>query len=220
MINDLDKTLERIIYTKGNINRGDVDIVFDTPDREWATRLGRPTLNCWAFDLRENMKLRSMERQVGRNGNMATVLFPSIRMDVSYLITAWARKMEDEHQLIWRALGALKSTPVIPPGEAEGLLRYQKKDIPLLVATPSDHPVNLADLWGVLDNVMHLGFTMVATLELDTSLGEFQAPLVFERRIRAGYAGRPEQQRLTKADVDFVIKGGKASEDTSSDEEQ
>jgi hypothetical protein len=190
MIHDLDKTLEKLLYTKGNLNRNDVDIVFDTPDREWASRLGRPTLSCWAFDIRENMKLRSMERQVVRNGDTASVLFPSIRIDVSYLITAWARKMEDEHQLIWRALAALRQTPTITPADGEGMLRYQRKDIPMLVATPSDHPVNLADLWGVLDNVMHLGFTLVATLELDTALADYEAPITAGRQIRTNSLDR------------------------------
>ncbi|MCU0512535.1 MAG: DUF4255 domain-containing protein [Anaerolineae bacterium] len=184
MIHDLDKTLEKMIYQRGNINRTDIDITFDTPDREWSGRLSRPTLNCWAYDLRENMKLRSMERQVVRNGDTAAVLFPSIRMDVSYLVTAWARKMEDEHQLIWRALSALKRTPRIAPAEAEGMLRYQKRDLPLLVATPSDHPVNLPDLWGVLDNVMRLGFTLVVTVELDTALADYEAPVTKGMQIR------------------------------------
>jgi hypothetical protein len=190
MIHDLDKTLEKILYTKGNLNRNDVDIVFDTPDREWASRLGRPTINCWAFDMRENMKLRSMQHQVVRNGDTASVLFPSIRIDMSYLVTAWARKMEDEHQLIWRALAALRQTPVIAVGDTEGMLRYQQKDIPLLVATPSDHPVNLADLWGVLDNVMHLGFTLVATLELDTALADYEAPLASGVQFRTSGSDR------------------------------
>jgi hypothetical protein len=73
------------------------------------------------------------------------------------------------------------------------MLRYQRKDIPLLVATPSDHPVNLADLWGVLDNVMHLGFTLVATLELDTALADYEAPLTATRQIRSNFLGRNGQ---------------------------
>ena len=28
---------------------------------EWSARLSRPTLNCWAYDVRENIKLRNFE---------------------------------------------------------------------------------------------------------------------------------------------------------------
>jgi hypothetical protein len=191
LIHDLDRTIESLLYNKGNLPRNDVDVAFDTPDRDWASRLSRPTLNCWAFDLRENMKLRNMERQVTRNGNMTSTTYPSLRYDVSYLITAWARKMEDEHQLLWRALAALRGHPIIQPNEAEGSLRYSRYDLRFLIASNHpDHPVNLVDLWGVLDNVMHLGFTLVATLELDV-IPTFEAPMVFEQRRKVGIAEDP-----------------------------
>jgi hypothetical protein len=217
MIHDLDKTLEKILYAKGNLNRNDVDIVFDTPDREWASRLGRPTINCWAFDMRENMKLRSMQHQVVLNGDTASVMFPAIRIDMSYLITAWARKMEDEHQLIWRALAALRQTPVIPIGETEGMLRYAHKDIPLLVATPSDHPVNLADLWGVLDNVMHLGFTLVATLELDTALADYEAPIASGVQFRSSGSDRNGKVEQTSSFEPGSRRRRRPADETSDD---
>jgi hypothetical protein len=204
MIHDLDKTLENVLYNKGNLSRTDIDVAFDTPDREWSSRLSRPTISCWAFDLRENMKLRSLERSINRNGNMTTTTYPSIRIDITYLVTAWARKMEDEHQLLWRAMSALKNTPIMKPSETEGDLRYARKDIALLVATPSDHPVNLVDLWGVVDNVMHMGFTAVATLELDI-LPSFEAPLVLEQHLRVGQSPDPTTQKSVAMDSDIII---------------
>lgn len=213
MIHDLDKTLEAVIYNKGNMPRTDIDVSFDTPDREWSSRLSRPTINMWAFDVRENMKLRSLERAVTRNGNMTTTTYPSIRMDVTYLVTAWARKMEDEHQLLWRALAALKTTPVMKPSETEGELRYSRKDIALLVATPSDHPVNLVDLWGVVDNVMHMGFTAVATLELDI-LPSFEAPPVLEQHLRVGQSPDPTTRKSVVMDSEIVRTASAPDEST------
>src|SRR5262245_57246637 len=136
MLHDLDKTLEKLIMKEGNIPSGEIDIGFDQPTGEWSSRLSRPTLNCWCFDLRENLKLRSIDRNVERmpNGNTSVSTFAPRRIDAMYLITAWARKAEDEHQLLWRALATLKRFTTLDPKRCEGDLRYQTLPIPLLVA--------------------------------------------------------------------------------------
>lgn len=213
MIHDLDQTLERIIYERGKLNRNEIDISFEQPNGEWSSRLSRPTLNCWSFDLRENKKLRSSNRRVERNGNTGNITFPPRRFDITYLITAWTRKIEDEHRLIWRALTALKQTPIIYRDEAEGDLRYCEHDIPLLVATESDHPVNLVDLWSVLNNEMHMGFTLIATLELDP-MYDVSGPLVLEGLVRVGQAPVPEDEEMSVLDVEITHR----PEDNTQDE--
>lgn len=190
MLHDLDRTLEKILVEQGRLNKNEIDIAFDQPTSEWSARLSRPTVNIYCFDLRENVKLRSMERQVSRNGNNAYTSFPVRRMDLMYLVTAWARKIEDEHQLLWRALGALKRVPKLDPRDCEGELRLQTHDIPLVVADMTNNPMNLVDLWSVMDNQMRLGFTITATVELDTSIG-FESPLVLEAGIEVGLSERP-----------------------------
>jgi hypothetical protein len=147
------------------------------------------------------MKLRSLERQVSRNGTNTTTLYPSYRMDVTYLVTAWARKMEEEHRLLWRALAALKRSPVLKPRDCEGELRYQQHDVLMLTATPSDHPTNMVDLWGVVDNVMHMGFTLCATLELERDF-VFTAPAVSgPAAITTGFTNNGATGNLTNVDV-------------------
>jgi hypothetical protein len=145
-----------------------------------------------------------MERTVTRDHNhhRAHTSFPPRRINITYLVTAWARKVEDEHQLLWRALAALKATPKVAPEECEGFLRYQQHDIPLLVADMSDQPTNLVDLWGVLDNQMRVGFTLIATVELDTEIG-FEAPLVLEAAFKVGQSESPPDELLTALDVEI-----------------
>jgi hypothetical protein len=146
------------------------------------------------------MKLRSLERQVSRNGSQTSTIYPSYRMDVTYLVTAWARKMEDEHRLLWRALAALKRVPILKPRDCEGELRYQQHDVLMLTATPSDHPTNMVDLWGVVDNVMHMGFTLCATLELERDY-TFTAPAVSgPATVTTGFTDNAETRRLTIVD--------------------
>jgi hypothetical protein len=197
VLQDLDKTIEKILVQKGNIAPNQIDISFEQPSGEWSARLSRPTLNCWCFDLHENIKLRTVTPTVNRNGNQGQRIYPARRMDLTYLITAWASKIEDEHQLLWRALAALKRVPVIEPRDCEGLLRYQNHDVPLLVADTSSTNINLVDLWGVLENQMRFGFLLIATVELDMELS-IEAPLVLEATVRLGSSDDPERLELNE----------------------
>ena len=126
-------------------------------------------------------------------------------MDLIYLVTAWARKVEDEHRLFWRALSVLKPITQISPAQCEGALRYQTLDIPITVADMSACPVSLVDLWGVMDNQMHLGFTLQATVELDTLFVQ-EVPLVLEATIYTGQAELPSTHQLTTASGAIKIK--------------
>lgn len=209
MINDLDTTLEKIIYTEGKIPRTDVEIVFEQPNREWSARISRPTINLWAYDLRENLKLRPTGRNVAPlNDHMSQITRPPLRVDISYWVTAWARKVEDEHQLLWRALYALRKTPYIEPRSAEGNLRQQSLRIPMRIADFADTPINIGDLWGVLDNAMRLGFVLVVTLELDLDY-LVETPLVLEKTLRFGQKDARSEQRFSAPDTEIVQKGEK-----------
>lgn len=207
MLNDLDTTLEKIIYLAGKISRNEVDIAFEQPNREWSARINRPTINLWAFDIRENTKLRNTTRNVSPHERSATINLPTRRIDVSYWVTAWARKIEDEHQLLWRGLYALKKTHHISPRDAEGDLRYSEIEIPLRVAEFGEQPVNTSDLWGVLDNSMRLGFVTVVTLELNLDAA-LETPLVLEKTLRFGQREPAPNNELAELDTTFVQKGG------------
>lgn len=197
MLHDLDRTIEKILRDRGGLKENEIDIAFEQPNSEWSATISRPTLNCWAFDLRENLKLRSMEMEVNRNMKKkeAHMRMVPMRIDVTYLITAWARKAEDEHQLLWRALGALAHFMALNPDNCEGTLKDQPFDIPIMVAQVTEAATNMSDLWSVLDNEMKMGFTFVATLALDVQR-VLQAPLVLEGRLRFGQAHDPAAQEI------------------------
>jgi hypothetical protein len=194
---DLNKTLEKVLIQRGNITPNQIDISFEQPNGQWSARLSRPTLSLWCFDLRENVKLRGMDMTTTRENGQGRRTFGPRRIDLTYLVTAWASKVEDEHQLLWRSLAALKRVPSLDPHDCEGMMRYQTHDVPLLVADTSNTNINLVDLWGVLDNQMRLGFMLTATVDLDVELS-IEAPLVLEATIRLGSSDYPAQQELNE----------------------
>ena len=92
MIDDLDEALRDLLVRELPIRNNEVDITFDQPKRDWAARLSRPTLNLYLYDLRENLKLRreASQREIERRPSSVISLRPAIRMDLNYLVTAWA----------------------------------------------------------------------------------------------------------------------------------
>ena len=210
MIHDLDKTFESILREKGQIPRSAIDIEFEMPTSEWSARLNRPAINIWCFDVRENLKLRSMEKSpVGYNGTSGIRTLPPRRMDVTYLITAWANKPEDEHQLLWRVLATMKAVRYLQPEDCEGDLRFQSHNIPLTVADMSEPKANFTDLWSVVDNQMRLGFPVTATLELETDMG-FEAPVVLSATVQVGQTLDATSRQLSTNDVDIKHEGDEA----------
>lgn len=209
MLHDLDSTLKTLIIERGRINRNEIDVVFDAPTSEWSSSLSRPTINCWCYDLRENVKLRNMQHNVTRNGRQARVSLPPMRLDVTYLVTAWATRPEDEHRLLWRALGALTQVAKLKPESCQGSLRQQPFDLPVTVAQMGAQSINMSDLWSVLDNQMRLGFTVLVTLAHNTERG-FDAPLVLEAQVGVGQSHNPPDETLHALDI--TIKAGKPDE--------
>jgi len=210
MLHDLDRTLRKLLIENGRLDKNEIEISFDQPNRDWASRLGRPTINCWCFELRENVKLRNVEMNMPsreerekmlRAGNRQIQMrLPPLRFDVLYLVTAWARKVEDEHQLLWRALGALAKTKTLAPEDCEGSLTDQPYDLPIMVAQASDTMTSITDLWTILDNQMRLGFTTQVTLALDPERIA-EALLVTERGFRVGQTEFPDDMESRKMTI-------------------
>lgn len=204
MIHELDETIRQLLIEKGRLNGDEIDIAFNQPTGEWAASLSRPTINCWLYDIRENAELRAnLQWEVTRENGRATRRRPPLRFDLSYLVTAWTRKVEDEHQLMWRALGALSSLNVLNPEACIGTLQQQPYKIPVKVAQSAEAVSTLAELWGVLENQMRAGFNFIVTLAFDPTRG-FESAMVLTKKVKVGQAEEPPRQEITALDVELV----------------
>jgi len=183
MIKSLDQTIKRILLEKGRFNPADVDVRFDQPTRNWAAGLTRPAINCYLYDIRENYELRSREWIVEQqpDGRAKKKLSP-LRVDVSYLITAWTNEVEDEHAILWRVLVALASLPIIPESMLEGRLLEQPFPIPTQTAQVPQAMPNLSDLWSVMENELKPAVNYTVTLAVDREYA-FDHPLVLTKRV-------------------------------------
>ncbi|MCB2179908.1 DUF4255 domain-containing protein [bacterium] len=172
MIADIDEVLRQLLKQEIDIKGNEIDIKFDQPKREWSSRVGKPTINLFLFDIRENLRLRGAEQYttIKRPDGTAEVRRNLARIDLRYLMTAWVKDSEDEHLLLSSALIALLRNPFIPPKLLPESLQGQPAPIPVEVATfPSEKgPVDkFTEIWGVLDNEIRPGILVTVTVAVD-----------------------------------------------------
>lgn len=178
MINDLDETIRQLLLKKGAFDPSEVDINFETPDREWSASVSKPTINVYLYDIRENHQLRGTEWTITKdnNGNATRKKNPA-RIDLSYLVTVWTSDIVDEHSLLWHTLFTLFRYPELPAEILSGRLAEQQYSIKTLAVQPDGLFHNPADFWSALDNEIKPSINYVVTVPIDPDI-EFTAPIV------------------------------------------
>ncbi|RLT42152.1 MAG: DUF4255 domain-containing protein [Chloroflexi bacterium] len=185
MFDEIDETLRRLLIEEIPIRGNEIEIAFDQPRREWSARLNRPTLNIFLHDVRENAQLRQSytQRQQPHPDRRQTALQrPEARVDLHYMITAWASEPDDEHRLLARTLLAFLRHREIPESFLPASLRRQPRPVALSVAQ-YDTTFNPPDLWGVMDNELRPCLNCMVTLTMDPHL-PITVPLVRVRELR------------------------------------
>jgi Pvc16 N-terminal domain len=203
MIDDLDEVLRQFLIRDLPIKNGEVDIKFDQPKREWSARVSRPTLNLFLYDIRENQKLRQTQPawELTQNGDgTVTKRRKPARVDLHYMITAWAAEPEDEHRLLSRSLMVLFRYPALPEELLPEILQSQPVPIPLMVAQ-YDELRTPSDVWNVLDNEMRPALACIVTLAIDPYL-PIVTPLVRTRELRIGPSRVPS---LHESEIDLRL---------------
>ncbi len=210
MFNDVDETLRQVLLADVPIDRTEVDITFDRPTREWSSRLSKPTLNLFMFDVRERLDFRDDTWTVTRNANgQAQRERPPRRVDLSYLVTAWTNEPADEHRILARVLASMYRQGRVDAAHLQGSLVNSTVPI-LLRAMPPDHVAKPTDFWGVMDNELHASLTWVATVPLDV-FAPVMGPLVVTRELQVGDRERPDRETFLEVAGVAHRKGDRAA---------
>ncbi len=187
MIDDLDEFLRQLLIREMPIRNNEVDIAFDQPSREWSGRLNRPTLNVFLHDMRENNQLRRNEWEImARSDGKLTKRRPHFRLDLHYMVTAWAAEPDDEHRLLTRVLMAFLRWPKLPLEDLPESLQDQPVPMPMRPAH-HDQLRNPADIWSALDNEIRPAISLVITLAVNP-YRLVTEPLVRTRELVVGHA--------------------------------
>jgi hypothetical protein len=163
MIQDVDDTLKALLVQKAPIDTTLIDIKFEMPNKDWSAGVSKPTINLYLYDVRENHELRSSQGTLVRNGNAGTVTRAPVRMDLTYMISAWTTDIADEHQLLGQILNALLQYPLLPPEVLQGSMVNQPAPLAAWIAQP-ERTANPWDFWGHVENRLKSGLSYVVTV--------------------------------------------------------
>jgi hypothetical protein len=182
MFQDVDETLKELLIQKVPIKNTDIDIKFEIPNTDWETRLQKPTINLFLYDIRENQELRSNERFLTRNGATGTETRDPVRMDLSYMITVWTKEIADEHRLLGNILKTLLRYPILPTEVLQGEMVNPSLPLRAWVTQPERIP-NGWEFWTTLEGRFKAGLSYVVTIPVQP-FEPVEVPLVTEKVIK------------------------------------
>jgi Pvc16 N-terminal domain len=172
MIDDLDRTVEELL--RRELSRAflrQVEISFAAPDSEFPpTGVTLPAVDLFLYDIRENMELRSAGWMVEHSDDgTAMKRRKPVRVDCSYLITAWATETKDrpiqEHLLLSEVMKVLLRYPVIPEALLQGALRGQDPPLPSSTLQPG-RLQSVSEFWQALGGKPKAALNYTVTIGL------------------------------------------------------
>jgi hypothetical protein len=199
MIDALDATLRELLREElPSSIRDQVAITFAPPTDQFipAQNTPLPAIDLFLYDIRENMDLRSNDFVDQRSSSGAVKRrLPLVRVDCSYLITAWPRttavdSAEDEHRLLSATMLALLRHRTLPSVLLQGMLRSQELPLPAATLQPG-RLQSLGEFWQALGGKPKAALNYTVTVAVQPA-DEYQVPLTTVGRTEAVPADVPE----------------------------
>jgi hypothetical protein len=182
MIDDLDNTLKRLLAREVAELADEGHICFERPDDQFQP--AQPGVDLFLYDVRENHELRDNEWLVEPHpaaGTVATRQAP-IRVDCSYLITAWAGDTASEHRLLGRVMRVLLRYPTLPEDLLPAGLKVQELALPASILQPGSLQ-SMGEFWQAMGGKPRAALNYTVTIAVAPDEEAAEAPLVFERII-------------------------------------
>jgi len=194
VIHEVDGAMRALVEERA-IGNGEVEVVFDAPTRDWSGRRNAPTINIYLYDIREDLRRRErgMLNEYGDPGTAdATRVIarhlPPRHFKLSYLVTAWTQRPEDEHRLLSELLRCFLRYDALPPELVQGELAEIGLPIPLTVALPPPEDRAFADVWSALGGELRPSIDVVVSAPISTGQ-QWQAGPPVEEPITLDSAG-------------------------------
>ncbi|MGC5020947.1 DUF4255 domain-containing protein [Micromonospora sp. DT47] len=168
MIHEVDDALRRVLRAEA-LTGNDVEIALDAPTKEWAARRNAPTVNMYLYDIREDLRRRQrgLLNEYGPDGRVSARHLPPRYVKMSYLITAWTQRPEDEHRLLSSLLLTLLGYEALPPAVLTGSLAALGLPVPMTVALPPPEDRAFADVWTALGGELKPSLDVVVSVPID-----------------------------------------------------
>jgi hypothetical protein len=191
MIHDVDESLRELV-TRDVLNGANVEVSFEAPTREWSARRNAPALNLYLYEIREDLDRREFQFEDLRDerGLVVARRPPPRKFKLSYLVTAWTQRPEDEHRLLSATLRCFLVSDALPAEVLQGELAGQPYPIRTTIALPLPPDRSVSDIWTALGGELKPSLDLIVTTPFDTGRSWSYGPPVFEEpRINLTGAG-------------------------------
>jgi hypothetical protein len=181
VIHDVDDSLRKLVL-RDAVNGSGVEISFEAPTREWAAKRNAPTVSIYLYDVREDLARREIEFELirGKDGRVTERRPPPRRFKLSYLVTVWTQRPEDEHRLLSTLLACFLSYDALPEELLSGVLAETERGSLLSIALPPPADRSLADVWSALGGELKPSLDLVVNAPFDTARVAAAGPPVVE----------------------------------------
>jgi Pvc16 N-terminal domain len=179
VINDVDESLRELLRAEA-LNGSDVEIVLDAPTRDWAARRNAPTLDMYLYDIHEDIRRRHNGPlpHMGADGRVQGHQVPARFLQMSYLVTAWTQRPEDEHRLLAAVLGCFLKYDAVPEVYLTDVLKNYEIPVAIRVGFPPSEDRKVSDVWSSLGGDLKASLDIVATVRFEAGVLEEAAPAV------------------------------------------
>lgn len=179
MFHDLDATLAALLA--GELALPGVAVSFASPDDQFPpSTVTLPAVAFFLYDVRENTDLRStLWDTEQRADGVVTRTRPPVRVDCSYLITAWPGDAapdpaRDEHKLLGEVLTVLLRHRRIPERYLHGELRGQEPPVPTRIVGEAQLQ-SMGEFWQAMGGrpkaTLHYGVTLSVAVAEPVEIG-------------------------------------------------
>jgi hypothetical protein len=199
MIHDVDESL-RALVKRDALNGSGVDVAFDAPTKDWVARRNAPIVNLYLYDIREDVTRRDTAwvDVKGEDGRVKERRLPPRRYRLSYLVTAWTQRPEDEHRLLSSLLSGFVRHEYFPPELLKGTLEGEETPVLVTVALPPADERKIADTWSALGGELKPSLDLVVTAPMNIARSLEAGPPVLEAP-RLQVVRRDEPERASEA---------------------
>jgi len=196
MIQDVDAALEALVR-RDALNGSRVEVLFDAPTKDWVARRNAPTVDLYLYDIREELNRREVAWGEVRDetGRVLERRPPARRFRLSYLVTAWTQRPEDEHRLLSSLLLAFVATETLAPDLFTGVLATSPVPVLLRVALPPSEDRSIADVWTAMGGELKPSLDIQIIAPVDVRRASEAGPPVLEGpslRMRGGHGAGGE----------------------------
>jgi hypothetical protein len=197
VIYEVDEAL-RALIRQDALPGSDVEVVFDAPTKEWASRRNTPTVDVYLYDIREDLRRRErgMINDYDSRGRVVERHLPPRYFKLSYLVTAWTQRPEDEHRLLSAMLACFLRHDALPADLLDGPLAELALPVAITVGLPPPEDRGFADVWSALGGELKPSLDVVIATPIDTGQRRHVGPPVTQPLVltAGGLAGSPDRE--------------------------